>query len=105
MALRNQKPSPNASWKYPVWKEKPPGPEQIELDRIFSQKEIDATATADSVHNSKEIFKKFSSSVFAAHFRATKAKFGLGDLKLELSIADFAFSTFFHYYSCVYSST
>jgi len=78
MALRVPKPSPKASWKYPVWKVKPPGPEQIELEKMFAQKEIDACATPDSVHKSKELFKKFSASVFGAHFRMTKAKFGLG---------------------------
>lgn len=60
-----------------VWKEKPPGPEQRELERMFANKEIDATTNPDSVRKSNEVFQKFSSNVFSSHFRSTKAKLGL----------------------------
>lgn len=59
-----------------VWKMKPPGPEQIELERMFNAREIPLSATPDSVRQSREIFKKFNARVFAAKFRSTKAKFG-----------------------------
>lgn len=60
-----------------VWKERPPGREQIELERMFKCNEIDARATPDSVKRRNDLFKDFSSSVFANHFRKTKSKLGL----------------------------
>lgn len=62
---------------FQIWKEKPPGPEQKELEKMFNSNSIDATTTADSVRKSNAIFQKFSGTVFASHFRKTKAKFGL----------------------------
>lgn len=67
-----------ASSKFPVWKVKPPGPEQLQLERMFSSNEINAASTPDSVRKSTEMFQKFSAQVFANHFRQTKAKLGLG---------------------------
>lgn len=101
MSQRISKPTPNASWRYQLWKEKPPGPEQIELERMFASKEIDATATADSIHKSNELFKKFSSTVFGAHFRKTKAKFGLGEIKNKNFIFNLNIFKFFYNYSCI----
>lgn len=60
-----------------VWKTKPPGREQIELERMFRHNEIDVSATPDSVKRRNELFRDFSASVFATHFRKTKAKMGL----------------------------
>jgi hypothetical protein len=62
---------------FPIWREKPAGPEQQELERLFMEKKINPTATADSVRQSNENFKKFSASVFSNHFRKTKARLGL----------------------------
>lgn len=39
-----------------MWKEKPPGPEQCELERMFRSNEIDARASPDSVKQRNEIF-------------------------------------------------
>lgn len=77
-SFRSPKPSPTVGHRFPVWKTKPPGPEQQELERMFSNKEIDASMSADSVRKSKEIFQDFSATVFANHFRQTRAKYGLG---------------------------
>lgn len=60
-----------------MWKEKPPGPEQIELERMFKCNEIDSQASPDMVKKKNDIFKDFSASVFANHFRKIKAKLGL----------------------------
>lgn len=62
---------------YKVWKEKPPGPEQRELQRMFDCKEINASATLDNVRKSTPMFQQFSGKVFAAHFRKVKAKYGM----------------------------
>lgn len=60
-----------------MWKQKPPGPEQIELERMFKCKEINPSATPDSVKKKNDLFKDFSAAVFADHFRKTRAKLGL----------------------------
>lgn len=62
---------------FKVWKSKPPGPEQLELERMFSDKEIDANDSPDSVRQRNPIFHRFPSHIFGAHFRKTKAVFGL----------------------------
>lgn len=49
---------------------------------MFAEIEIDSTSSADSVHQSKEMFKIFSTFVFGSHFRSTRAKFGLGNEKI-----------------------
>lgn len=77
-SFRSPKTSTMAGSKFPVWKMKPPGPEQQELERLFANKEIDASMSADSVRKSKQIFHDFSATVFANHFRQTKAKYGFG---------------------------
>lgn len=54
---------------YKVWKEKPPGPEQRELQRMFDCKEINASATPDSVRKSTQCFnnslERSSQHIFA----------------------------------------
>lgn len=60
-----------------VWRTKPPGREQIELERMFRHNEIDASATPDSVKRRNDLFGDSSAQVFATHFRLTKAKMGL----------------------------
>lgn len=55
-SFRSPKTSTMAGSKFPVWKMKPPGPEQQELERLFANKEIDASMSADSVRKSKQIF-------------------------------------------------
>ncbi|KAJ6645281.1 hypothetical protein Bhyg_00485, partial [Pseudolycoriella hygida] len=50
------------------------------------KKKIDSTTSAESVYNSNEMFKKFSTSVFAAHFRSTKAKCGLAASMLDSDV-------------------
>lgn len=59
-----------------IWKERPPGPEQILLEEMFENGSITAAATAESVRQSSNLFKMFSPKVFAVHFRKTKAKLG-----------------------------
>lgn len=75
--LRPPKEMKMASNAVVMWRERPPGPEQRELDRILSCKEFDISATPDSVRKTNEMFQKFSAPVFAAHFRKTKAKLGM----------------------------
>lgn len=60
-----------------MWKESPPGPEQIELDRLFADGEIDDLHTPNNVRLANPIFLDFTPRVFGLHFRKTKAKFGL----------------------------
>lgn len=59
-----------------VWKEKPPGPEQLLLEEMFGNGSITKYATPESVRLSSDMFKEFSPKTFAAHFRTTKAKMG-----------------------------
>lgn len=59
-----------------MWKEKPPGAEQIELNRMFETNMIDASKTPDQVRQSNSMFMAFPSKVFATHFTKTKAKYG-----------------------------
>lgn len=62
---------------YVVWKSKPtPGPEQIELERLFNSGEIVGMGP-EEVRQSDELFRKFNSAVFNNHFRSTKAGLGL----------------------------
>lgn len=58
-----------------MWKVKPPGPEQRELEKMFRTNEIQPGDTADETRKSNEMFMRFSASVFGNHFRTTKAKF------------------------------
>lgn len=60
-----------------VWKEKPPGREQIELERMLKCGEINSQAKPESVQKLNELFKPFTATVFGNHFRKTKAKLGL----------------------------
>ncbi|XP_037034252.1 uncharacterized protein LOC119076386 [Bradysia coprophila] len=61
-----------------LWKERPPGREQIELEKMFKNQEIDPRRDSpDSVKRRNDLFKDFSAPVFANHFRKTKAKLGL----------------------------
>lgn len=66
-----------ASTKLKVWKEKPPGVEQVELERMFMNNEINFNSSPDGVQKKVPLFQEFSDRVFAAHFRKTKAKLGL----------------------------
>lgn len=84
MALCSSRPAPMATSNYNIWRAKPAGPEQLELDRLFSEKQIDQFDSPDSVYQSHEMFQKFSFTVFASHFRKTKAKFGLGDDEITI---------------------
>lgn len=59
------------------WKETPPGPEQKELERLFKAKLIKPEDTIQDVRNSNPLFKQFSSRIFSAHFRKTRAKLGI----------------------------
>lgn len=66
----------NVGTPYVVWREKPtPGPEQVELERLFNSGEILGSST-EEVRQSDELFRKFSPSVFNSHFRSTKARLG-----------------------------
>ncbi|KAJ6636925.1 Acetylcholine receptor subunit beta-like 1 [Pseudolycoriella hygida] len=60
-----------------IWKVKPPGPEQKELERMFREDAIEPWAAPDVIRRSCEMFRRFNPTVFANHFRATKAKLGL----------------------------
>lgn len=59
------------------WKESPPGPEQLELERMFENNIIDETHTSDSVRKMNTLFMAFSPKIFSTHYRKTKAKLGL----------------------------
>lgn len=59
-----------------LWKSAPPGPEQLELNRLFASGEITDTDTANSVRLTYPMFRGFSARVFGLHFRKTKAKYG-----------------------------
>lgn len=63
-----------------LWKEKPPGPEQIELERMFKCNEIDSQASPDMVKRQNDIF---SAAVFSNHFRKIKAKHGLSGMFVD----------------------
>lgn len=59
-----------------LWKSNPPGPEQMELNRLFENGEIGDSDTANIVRLSYPMFRGYSSRVFGLHFRKTKAKYG-----------------------------
>lgn len=58
-----------------LWRSNPPGPEQIELNRLFRDGDILDTDTAHSVRNMYPMFRDFSSRVFSYHFKKTKEKY------------------------------
>ncbi len=60
-----------------MWKENPPGLEQKELERLFSDGDISETDSPNSIRLKYPMFREFSTNVFATHFRKTKAKLGL----------------------------
>lgn len=60
-----------------VWKEKPPGREQIELERMFKLGDISSQSKPESVQMRNDLFKAFSAAVFGNHFWKTRAKLGL----------------------------
>lgn len=66
-----------------LWKEKPPGPEQIELERMFKCNEIDSQASPDMVKRQNDIFKDFSAARKHGHFRKIKAKHGLSGMFVD----------------------
>lgn len=59
------------------WRESPPGPEQIELEKLFQSGLITDIDTPKSIRDLYSIFQKYSLRVFGTHFRKTKAKLGL----------------------------
>lgn len=59
-----------------IWKERPPGPEQLLLEEMFENGSIAVYAMPESVRQSHNLFKSFSPRIFAAHFRKTKARLG-----------------------------
>lgn len=59
-----------------LWKESPPGPEQLQLERMFTQNLIDADKTPNAVQKMNSMFMEYSPKVFAVHFRKTKSKLG-----------------------------
>lgn len=62
---------------YKIWKESPPGPEQKELERLFSNNQINVMDSPNDIRLKYPIFKDFSEKVFLVHFRKTKSKMGL----------------------------
>lgn len=73
--IRNVKQIDNGDFL--IWKENPPGAAQKELENMFLNKMIDENDTPASVRTKNPIFLKFSTRIFALHFRKTKAKLGL----------------------------
>lgn len=61
---------------YSMWRTKPPGPEQLELEKMFKSNMVSPSSTADSVRQSNKLFHQFSAAVFGNHFRETKARLG-----------------------------
>lgn len=59
-----------------IWKEKPPGEEQLLLEGMFRNGSITAYATAESVRLSSAVFNGIPTKTFAVHFRKTKANMG-----------------------------
>lgn len=58
-----------------VWKERPPGPEQLLLNEMFETGCISGIVTAEAVRKSRGMFNDFSPQVFAVHFRKTRARY------------------------------
>lgn len=57
-----------------IWKES--GPEQKQLDEMFSNGLIDDNTSPKDIRENNPEFKKYSAQVFNAHFRKTKNKIG-----------------------------
>lgn len=60
-----------------IWRETPPGKEQIELNKLFANGLISSTDSANNIRKKYPMFQQFSSHVFGTHFRKTKSKYGL----------------------------
>jgi hypothetical protein len=58
-----------------IWKEN--GEEQKELEKLFSDGIISDKDTPSYVRECEPMFQKYSSQVFASHFRKTKKKIGI----------------------------
>lgn len=67
----------DAGLGFNIWRTRPPCDAQLELNRLFELGEIDRSLTPDKVRQLYPIFHKYSSTVFASHFRTTKAEYGL----------------------------
>lgn len=68
-----------------VWRQKPPGAEQTELERLFLDNKINYNSSIEQAQNSNPLFKDFNENVFSAHFRKTRAALGLsGMLCIEI---------------------
>lgn len=74
MLFTNEKMA-DAKTKY--WRERPPGPEQLELERMFKDNEINYFSPIEAVQRSKPMFMKFTEKIFSAHFRKIRAVLGL----------------------------
>lgn len=78
------------------WKESPPGPEQIELTRMFQDKKIPFNAKPADIYNLRESFKLYPLHIFTQHFHSTKRQFGLNckqnKLTFSLQPTNFTFS-------------
>ncbi len=71
---KNGKISDLASGFGHIWRTKPnPCEAQLELNRLFEAGEIDRTATPEKIRAMYPIFQRYSTAVFASHFRSTKA--------------------------------
>lgn len=77
MSSKKKKISIGEKNEIPKWKESPPGAEQKELNRLFMSGIITDMDSPDSIRKQYPIFTKFNTNVFGAHFRKTKAKYGL----------------------------
>lgn len=58
------------------------GPQQLELERLFREKEINPSMRPSDVQRKYAIFNGFSSSVFRNHWSVTKRKYSGGKLHL-----------------------
>lgn len=76
----------DAGYPYKIWKTRPPGEEQLELNRLFEVGKIDRSMTADVARNKWPIFQRVTPRVFATHFRTTKAKYDCKASKLSCNI-------------------
>lgn len=69
-----------AATKTRLWREKPPGPEQLELERLFLENEIGYNTPIAEVQKSNAMFLNFTEKIFSAHFRKTRAALGLSSM-------------------------
>lgn len=63
-----------------LWRERPPGSEQKELERMFLDNEINYFSAIEDVQRTNPMFMEFSEKIFSAHFRRTRAFLGLSGM-------------------------